>query len=162
MDQTPNPSLTSLLSANDLEILIQSVVQRTLCEILPHIQSSQSSQSSQSGQGGQSQSGQGDPTVTIPTPPDSPETITLANTNPCSQSPTPDISQTPWPIGTALLEEAIAASSQGAVTHLLEVTLQNYINHCKRLEVFQLLGTIDYAENHDYKQQRCRCLFSLC
>ena len=57
-------------------------------------------------------------------------------------------------INDALLQEALALDDQTTVDALVETALREYIQRRKRLKVLDLLGTIDYDPDYDYKQQR--------
>lgn len=57
-------------------------------------------------------------------------------------------------IDTQLLQEARALSDRLTADELISLALQEYIQSRKRLQIFELFGTIDYAADYDYKQQR--------
>lgn len=54
----------------------------------------------------------------------------------------------------ALLQEAIALNTETPIFQIIETALTEYIAHRKRIKVIELFGTIDYEDDHDYKQQR--------
>ncbi len=62
--------------------------------------------------------------------------------------------ETPLQIDQALLQEALTLSNHSTATALLEAALRDYIQRRKQLQVLELLGTIDYDEDYNYKQQR--------
>ena len=52
-----------------------------------------------------------------------------------------------------LLEQAIALSENTAANLLIEAALREYVQRREQLKMLDLFGTIDYAEDYDYKQQ---------
>lgn len=54
----------------------------------------------------------------------------------------------------ALLQEARDLNPNLTLEKAIETALQSYIEHQKRLKIFDLFGTIDYASDYNYKQQR--------
>lgn len=61
---------------------------------------------------------------------------------------------TPLQIDQTLLQEALALSNHPTATALIEAALREYIQRRKQLKILELFGTIDYEEEHIYKQQR--------
>lgn len=55
-----------------------------------------------------------------------------------------------------LLQQAISLSDRPAANLLIEAALREYVQKRQQLKVLDLFGTIDYAEDYDYKQQRQR------
>ena len=53
-----------------------------------------------------------------------------------------------------LMQEALALSGQASKASLVEAALKEYIQRRKQLRILDLFGTIEYAEDYDYKQQR--------
>jgi len=58
------------------------------------------------------------------------------------------------PINKALLQEALDLRNHSTPTILIEAALREYIQRRKQLKILELIGTIDYDENYNYKQQR--------
>jgi metal-responsive CopG/Arc/MetJ family transcriptional regulator len=55
-----------------------------------------------------------------------------------------------------LLTLARGTSRHATDAELVSAALRAYIQHRQRLEVLELAGTIDYAEDYDYKALRRR------
>ena len=53
-----------------------------------------------------------------------------------------------------LMQEALSLGGQASQTALVEAALKEYIQRRKQLKILELFGTIEYAEDYDYKQQR--------
>lgn len=53
-----------------------------------------------------------------------------------------------------ILDKALALSNNLTVNLLIEEALLEYIQRREQLKVLDLLGTIDYEEDYDYKEQR--------
>jgi hypothetical protein len=57
-------------------------------------------------------------------------------------------------IDKTLLQEALDLSNHPTPNTLIEAALREYIQRRKQLKILELLGTIDYDEDYNYKQQR--------
>jgi metal-responsive CopG/Arc/MetJ family transcriptional regulator len=53
-----------------------------------------------------------------------------------------------------LIQEALQLGGHRTKRAVIEEALQEYVQRRKQLEVIELFGTIEYAEDYDYKQQR--------
>jgi hypothetical protein len=61
-----------------------------------------------------------------------------------------------------LLQAAIALDSESSIDAIVEQALRRHIEYFQQLKIIELFGTIDYQEDHNYKQQRSvSCVRSL-
>ncbi len=53
-----------------------------------------------------------------------------------------------------LIQEALVLGGHSTKRAVVQEALQEYVNKRKQLEIIELFGQIDYAEDYDYKTQR--------
>jgi len=59
-------------------------------------------------------------------------------------------------IDNSLIQEALELGGHRTKRAVVEAALQEYVARRKQLKIVDLFGTIDYAEDYDYKAQRKR------
>ena len=57
-------------------------------------------------------------------------------------------------IDNKLIQEALELGGHRTKRAVVEAALQEYVQRRKQLKITELFGTIEYEDDHDYKQQR--------